>query len=595
MGYKFVIFRLLGFAFLIVSIVNCIGTDILNNKQNSSDAFNLDFEFDTNLKPLEWYLFSNKYGCKPEIDETKSYSGNKSLKLVCDSEGKPEMIKAFNSCLIDIVTDSISVSAYMKFDFLAENSTVDFFYQLHLEKEISEVVYIPCAKKEMNNEWENFNFNIPLSKETSSKILAFGFSLKGKGKLWIDNIEISIDGQTYIDKLKKSIKPFTANQINVLKSNLEQINSFNIQEDNSDLAALDDVVSTSKIVMLGEGTHGTREFTLLKKRIISYLVSDLDFDIIALEANMPEVKLLNEYLASNSDIEADKLEGLKFWMYRSDEFFELVKWIHSYNQKSEKKIKLTGFDMQYLNQSVKDLVSFSSMDSNLLTLVSELEKSLPSRFENNSNRNESIAIAESIKSYIIKNKNSKFFMSKNIPWGIQSCEIIIQVLKYEVKETYSKYRDEKMAENISWISKQNPSSKIIVWAHNGHVKKNENMMGEALLKLFNDTITSIAFTTGEGVYTAKAYTEFPESIMKENNLLKEPDPYSWEYGFRQTSTPAFMLSLKDIKNSFLGDDNKRLRSVGAIATPKQFYPSSLFEEFDVVIYIDKTTSISLNY
>ena len=59
--------------------------------------------------------------------------------------------------------------------------------------------------------------------------------------------------------------------------------------DYSDLAPLKQIVGNARIVSLGEGTHGTREFFQMKHRILEYLVKEMGFTMFAIEATWAEV------------------------------------------------------------------------------------------------------------------------------------------------------------------------------------------------------------------------------------------------------------------------------------------------------------------
>jgi hypothetical protein len=56
-------------------------------------------------------------------------------------------------------------------------------------------------------DWEEFEIILPLNPEKTNKI-AFGGLLEGKGKMWLDNLQISIDGKT-LDNAAKIDKDFT--------------------------------------------------------------------------------------------------------------------------------------------------------------------------------------------------------------------------------------------------------------------------------------------------------------------------------------------------------------------------------------------------
>ena len=56
-----------------------------------------------------------------------------------------------------------------------------------------------------------------------------------------------------------------------------------------DLQPLKEVIGDARIVALGEGTHGTREFFRMKHRITEFLAKEMGFTLFSIEANMPEI------------------------------------------------------------------------------------------------------------------------------------------------------------------------------------------------------------------------------------------------------------------------------------------------------------------
>ena len=63
-----------------------------------------------------------------------------------------------------------------------------------------------------------------------------------------------------------------------------------------DLAPLRAIVGDARIVALGEVSSGTHEFFQMKHRIVEYLAAHMGFTFFAIEANMPEANLVNEYI-----------------------------------------------------------------------------------------------------------------------------------------------------------------------------------------------------------------------------------------------------------------------------------------------------------
>lgn len=120
-----------------------------------------------------------------------------------------------------------------------------------------------------------------------------------------------------------------------------------------DLAFLKDIVGDARIVALGEGTHGTREFFQMKHRITQYLAQEMGFTIFAIEASTPESAKVSDYTVRNlGDSPNDVIRGMYFWTWSTDEVADMARWMRAFNsggpgnETGTKHIAFTGFDMQ---------------------------------------------------------------------------------------------------------------------------------------------------------------------------------------------------------------------------------------------------------
>jgi len=184
-------------------------------------------------------------------------------------------------------------------------------------------------------------------------------------------------------------------------------------------------------------------------------------------------------------------------------------------------------------------------------------------------------------------KDQKIIDETQIENFIQSTVVIKQYLDY-ISSTFSSVRDKYMAENVSWILEHNPESKIVLWAHNEHISKHYQAMGKYLAERYGNQYYSIGFLSNKGKYTA-GNSQF--TISTENKLA-EGKPGSFEYNFSKTGLPIFFLDLNslDTNNPQSNWLNDRLyqRIIGGDATDDQFWPVSIKDKFDGIIFINST-------
>ena len=122
-------------------------------------------------------------------------------------------------------------------------------------------------------------------------------------------------------------------------------------EDNGkfdDLAFLPEVLKGTRILALGESTHGTREHFQFKHRIFRYLAENYGYRTIMFEASLDACDLVNEYVLHGEGIKEKVLAGLHFWTWDTEEVSAMIDWmrIHNRSCSPEKKVSFLGCDCQ---------------------------------------------------------------------------------------------------------------------------------------------------------------------------------------------------------------------------------------------------------
>ena len=126
----------------------------------------------------------------------------------------------------------------------------------------------------------------------------------------------------------------------------------------ADLASLRSIAGDARIVALGEGTHGTREFFQLKHRMVQYLATEMGFNVFAIEANLPEAWRLNDYVLGGAGDVRALIAGMNFWTWDTEEMVAMVEWMRRFNASGRGRIEFTGFDMQFPDSAVANLSRF---------------------------------------------------------------------------------------------------------------------------------------------------------------------------------------------------------------------------------------------
>lgn len=361
----------------------------------------------------------------------------------------------------------------------------------------------------------------------------------------------------------------------------------------NDLEFLKAFVQDSKILALGENSHGSSEIFKMKHRIIKFLSKNKNYDIFSIEGNMPEAYKLNNYIRNDQGNATELIRGMYFWTWRTQEVLDMVQWMKKYSD-SGSKITFTGFDMQYYQGAIEELMAYFTNNreavKHIIALKEVLDRTVV-KAKKTGNRTIVYKDNKKIKKSMDAIRQAiNTTKSKNDEWLLQNLKIIEQYVN--LKESRNNYlRDKYMAENIKWIKSQNPKSRIILWAHNAHIKKAGRIkrMGEYLSDTLKSDYVNIGFSFHEGNYTGFS-KEGPRSYSAQKSL-----PSSYEHFFNSLKAPIFFLDLRNIKKQKpkLGKWllNKYLfRQVGALKHDNEFIETNLSSDFDGIIFIKKSSS-----
>lgn len=126
-----------------------------------------------------------------------------------------------------------------------------------------------------------------------------------------------------------------------------------------DLEQLIRTFKGKRIVAMGEATHGTKEFALIKHRFFKLLVEENNFRFLGLEANFSEVLQINKFIQNGEGNLPDLLHQLS-WTLNTQEVLNLIRWMRDYNQKAplRERLKVYGIDMQYNTLAAKNVIDF---------------------------------------------------------------------------------------------------------------------------------------------------------------------------------------------------------------------------------------------
>jgi erythromycin esterase len=434
--------------------------------------------------------------------------------------------------------------------------------------------------------------------------LNFGVMLNGTGTAWFDNLSIDVNGQPYFPNP-------AAQQVQWIQANAIPFTSLDPDADFTELMPLQNIIGTARVVGLGEGTHGTSEFWRMKTRLFSFLVQEMGFTILAMEANMPEAARLNDYVQTGIGDPKELLKGMNYFNWNMQEILDLIDWMRQYNASGKGHVEFMGLDVNMAIVAMENVIGFvRKADPSLLASVASSYAAvgalqLPGGDASSLSQYEAgQTAAQSVLDQLQSNraKYLQTMSNKEVDWAIQNATVALQAVLMSIDriDGTGMVRDGEMAANAEWIAAHAPpGSRIVLWMHNAHINKEPGTTGGILAQYFGSDYVTFATAFHSGEYfacTGAGCPGEPPGATGEFPALAS-FPGSAEYFFHETGTPQQILNLglanaNDPASSWLLG-GLEFRGIGYPEADGfwEFAPTSrLTPDFDGLIFFDQTTA-----
>jgi erythromycin esterase len=112
-----------------------------------------------------------------------------------------------------------------------------------------------------------------------------------------------------------------------------------------DPARLAELLGAARVVAIGENNHHLREFGLLRSRILRFLVTDLDFGVLAFESGFAEGRLVDDWIRGGpGEIGAVARDGFTFRFGDAAEVRDMLSWLRAHNAAGG-RVRFAGLDV----------------------------------------------------------------------------------------------------------------------------------------------------------------------------------------------------------------------------------------------------------
>jgi erythromycin esterase len=394
--------------------------------------------------------------------------------------------------------------------------------------------------------------------------------------------------------------------------------------DFADLQPFKQMVGAARVVGLGEGTHGTSEFFVMKHRIVEFLVRELGFTRFAIEASWPEANDMNRYVLGAADDPRRLLSNLYFWTWNTQEVLDMIEWMRQWNLSAplERQVQFLGFDMQFPGAAMDAVAAFVSRASPADTALLRQRYLCLAPYRNvgatfGQPLTDYAGLPDSAKAachrglqevydlVLATPVDSQFFTPAYHTNALHSARVVQQWEDMAAQSlTYAGQllRDRYMAENIGWLLGQAPpGTRMALWAHNGHVSRASGLMGWYLDSAYRADYVNLGFLFGRGGFNAIDMTGGTYTGVVKPFYADSVPNGSLEAAFMASGYARLLLDARLVP---AGGDSARalkgpitMRSIGAMFDPlrEKYYFASQFlpAYFDLLVYLRDTNPTTL--
>lgn len=283
----------------------------------------------------------------------------------------------------------------------------------------------------------------------------------------------------------------------------------------ADFTWLGSLTATTRLLGLGEGSHGTAEHFALKGRLFRELVEQHGFTVFMIEADFDDAYAIDRWVRGKGSESAEAIaQQYDFWTWQTQEMADLLRWMRDYNaaRGNKPELRVVGMDMQDPAGSLSLLQELTSPHSRLSYWATALRKEMAVQAEADTpdyTHAQALAALLALHARALKatdpHADELRHLSRTVTQGLE----MLNLMAKSDFNGLNQLRDRAMAENTLWLMNQMFSGqKAALWAHNFHVSKVPaegqayDNLGQHLAAALGQGYKVIGFSFGGGTLRA---------------------------------------------------------------------------------------------
>ena len=408
-----------------------------------------------------------------------------------------------------------------------------------------------------------------------------------------------------------------------------------IYQSSEHFARIDDVnldnlmqrIGDSRVVLLGEASHGTAEFYEMRARITKELIEKKGFTIVAAEADWPDAAHINHYIHGTEPdplLESKPFSRFPTWMWANHSVLDFTHWLKKHNDKidsSHSQVGFYGLDLYSLFSSIDAVLSYLDKVDPETAEIARTRYGCLMPWSDDLGMYSRVTISKQYREceedvittlqdllkkrmeYSIKD-GEQFFNAEQNARLVKNAERYYRTMYYAENNSWNQ-RDQHMFETLQSVLKhRGPDSKAVIWEHNSHIgdaratqmsARGEFNIGQLARQEYGDSAYLIGFGTDHGTVAAASEWGGPMEVKQ----VQPSHIDSYERVCHEVKTDNFLLPLRKplqqiTRTKLLAE--RLERAIGVIYRPEtelqsHYFYACLPNQFDEYIWFDETRAV----